>query len=514
MFDIIEKVLSYYVILSKIQTHSSNRIWIRNVIVVEDKNRSRFSRNRNSAFIMSREMQSSRIAASQSIIENVIYSNVRASRRSFMFNILLITKNSQQKNSIFTDNLKDLIFWITNNSVRVLNMIQQIKDEIKKMNKKYNEQCDLIDEFQNERKILQKRITILKNNKLNDKYIIRALRKKLKILETIQNRTRNMRKLITSSFRSSTAQQKTTADINAINAIDRFEKIKRFAVISNSTIFNENKAKFEHWLSIMQNKLEANVDWYSIERMMMTYVNIRFDEETYKHIPARLNKNFTRRYLIVNEIFENLKRVYVDLNKMQTTMNAFIRLTQVNKFVEFHVFWNEIQRLMIKMNLLNHFLLIELKRKMCYRLQNVMSSKFNIVQDIYKLTRLTSLKENHYKRIDDVKSCKRSSAIATVVVEIETKIAINRTVSIITISISIMKKLNRLSLNRQYEISISIVLQILERRIFSERLISIRLKKNSWKRKNISIAMNQIISVKIVRNFENSELSKWAWKTI
>jgi hypothetical protein len=76
----------------------------------------------------------------------------------------------------------------------------------------------------------------------------------------------------------------------------------------------------------MQNKLEANVDWYSIERMTMTYVNTRLDEETYKHISTRLNKNFSRRYLIVNEIFEDLKRVYVDFNKMQTTMNAFIRL--------------------------------------------------------------------------------------------------------------------------------------------------------------------------------------------
>jgi hypothetical protein len=77
----------------------------------------------------------------------------------------------------------------------------------------------------------------------------------------------------------------------------------------------------------MQSKLKANVDWYSIKRMTMTYVSIRLDEETYKHISARLNKNFSRRYLIVNEIFENLKRVYVDLNKMQTTMNAFTRLT-------------------------------------------------------------------------------------------------------------------------------------------------------------------------------------------
>jgi hypothetical protein len=122
-------------------------------------------------------------------------------------------------------------------------MIQQIRDKTKKMNKKYNEKCDLIDEFQNEKRTLHERITSLKNDKIDDKYIIRVLRKKLKILETIQNRTHNVRKLITSSFRSSTANQEMIADINAF---DRFEKTKRSIVISNSTIFIEDKAKFEH----------------------------------------------------------------------------------------------------------------------------------------------------------------------------------------------------------------------------------------------------------------------------
>jgi hypothetical protein len=382
-------------------------------------------------------MQSLRIAASQSITENIIYSNVRADRRSFMFNTLLITNNSQQKDLIFIDILKDLIFWITNDSIRVLKMIQQIRDAFKKMNKKYNEQCDLIDEFQNERKLLQERITNLKNDKIDDKYIIRALKERLKILKTAQNRTRNARDFITSSFVSSFVNHiaEMTADINASN---RLEKTKRSIVISNSTIFIENKTKFEHWLTIMQSKLKANENWYLIEWMIMTYVNIKLNEETYKHISTRLNKNSARRYLIVDEMFDDLKKIYADSNKMQTTMNAFTQLIQINKYAKFHVFWNEFQRLMKKMNLSKHFLFVELKKKMSYKLQHVMSFEFNIIDDIYELTRQTQLKENHYKRIDDAKSRRRSNAIATI--EIETKTAANRTMSITTISISINEK--------------------------------------------------------------------------
>ncbi len=93
------------------------------------------------------------------------------------------------------------------------------------------------------------------------------------------------------------------------------------------------------------------------------------------------------------------------------------------------------------MNLFDHFLLIELKRKMFYKLQDVMFIEFNIIDDIYELARQTQLKENHYKRIDDAKSRRRSSAAAT----IETKAAINRTVSITTISISINEKLEQIS---------------------------------------------------------------------
>jgi hypothetical protein len=97
---------------------------------------------------------------------------------------------------------------------------------------------------------------------------------------------------------------------------------------------------------------------------------------------------------------------------------------------------------MKEMNLSKHFLLIEFKRKMFYKLQNVMSSEFNIIDDIYKLTRQTQLKENHYKRIDDAKSRRRSSAVVTI--EIETKALINRTMNIITISISINEKIEQI----------------------------------------------------------------------
>jgi hypothetical protein len=77
-----------------------------------------------------------------------------------------------------------------------------------------------------------------------------------------------------------------------------------------------------------------------------------------------------------------------------------------------------------------------------------------------------------------------------------------------------MRKQNRRLSRQRSEISISIVFQILERQIFLKRLISIRLKKNLWKRKNALIATNRIISTKIAQNSESSELSRWTWEMI
>ncbi len=72
--------------------------------------------------------------------------------------------------------------------------------------------------------------------------------------------------------------------------------------------------------------------------MTMIYVNTRLKNETYKHIFVKLDRNSSRKYQTINKMFENLKRIYVDSNKMQTAMNAFIRLTQMSKFAEFHIF--------------------------------------------------------------------------------------------------------------------------------------------------------------------------------
>ncbi len=136
---------------------------------------------------------------------------------------------------------------------KLLEMIKMIKEENRNLIKNYNEQIDVIDEYLIERneylvkkKTLQKKNIILQNELIDQKFALRTMKQKLKILKTTHDRIRNVRDFITSSFVLSSSANHAAKMIADINASNRLEKTKRFAAISNSTIFIENKTRFEH----------------------------------------------------------------------------------------------------------------------------------------------------------------------------------------------------------------------------------------------------------------------------
>jgi hypothetical protein len=171
---------SYIFLLFWVRYKITHRIETRNR---RRRRRRRYSNSKNhritisethSAFIMSREMQSLRIAvASQSITENVFYSNVRVNRRSFVFNARSQTNNSQRERSIYIDIEKDLIFWMKNVLDKLLEMIKMIKKKNRNLIKNYNDQVDAINEYFTKRneylvkkKTLQKKTSFFKTNLL------------------------------------------------------------------------------------------------------------------------------------------------------------------------------------------------------------------------------------------------------------------------------------------------------------------------------------------------------------
>ncbi len=124
-------------------------------------------------------------------------------------------------------------------------MIKITREENQEFISEYNEQCDLLKKYQKEKNILMKKILALKKDNKNLKSFIRSLKKQIKNLKA-QKSNEHIRNAFESSSFSYNAfdiRAKMIVDINATNSL---EKTKRSTTIFDSTIFIDDKNKFEH----------------------------------------------------------------------------------------------------------------------------------------------------------------------------------------------------------------------------------------------------------------------------
>ncbi len=124
-------------------------------------------------------------------------------------------------------------------------MIKTTREKNRELTNEYNEQCDLLKKYQKKKNTLMKKILALKKNNKNLKSFIRSLRKQIENLkiEKSNEHARNALESLFSSYNASDSRVRMTANTNATN---RFEKTKRSTTIFDSTVFIDDKNKFEH----------------------------------------------------------------------------------------------------------------------------------------------------------------------------------------------------------------------------------------------------------------------------
>jgi hypothetical protein len=88
----------------------------------------------------------------------------------------------------------------------------------------------------------------------------------------------------------------------------------------------------------MRNKLKENVDLYSIETQKKAYVRIKIEEDAMKHLTSRFKKDFIKSFLIAENVFDDLNRMFDDSNKRVNVLKTYKRLKQVESYKEFHIF--------------------------------------------------------------------------------------------------------------------------------------------------------------------------------
>ena len=147
----------------------------------------------------------------------------------------------------------------------------------------------------------------------------------------------------------------------------------------------------------MKNRLQNNIDWYSIETNKIDYVRSQLviNDDVVKHVRARLRLDNNKFFKSVEEVLQMLIKMYENFNKEETVLREFSNLKQVKKYKEFSIFWTKFQRLIHELNHSKKTLLNKLKLKMSFRLQKILTIEFYRATNIHEFVKLCM----HTKRI-------------------------------------------------------------------------------------------------------------------
>lgn len=106
---------------------------------------------------------------------------------------------------------------------------------------------------------------------------------------------------------------------------------RRSVKIDNPKHLTDGKElKFEHWLSRMNNKLRENADHFSTKFSKITYIENRTDRDAARHIALCMREDYPEKYLTADEVFEHLKEIYENSNKLLNAKNEYRCLVMRN----------------------------------------------------------------------------------------------------------------------------------------------------------------------------------------
>ncbi len=69
-----------------------------------------------------------------------------------------------------------------------------------------------------------------------------------------------------------------------------------------------------------------------------TYVKIKIEENAMKHLTSKFKKDFIKSFLIVENVFDDLNKVFDDSNKRVNVLKTYKRLKKIKTNKKFHIF--------------------------------------------------------------------------------------------------------------------------------------------------------------------------------
>jgi hypothetical protein len=121
-----------------------------------------------------------------------------------------------------------------------------------------------------------------------------------------------------------------------------------------------------------------------------------------KHLTSRFKKDSIKSFMIVEEIFDDLNRVFDDFNKRINVLKTYKRLKQIETNKKFHTFWTEFQRLVNDSKIYDEITLLKnLKDKMFWDLQRTLTSDIYKTIDLYEFARLCQFIDQTLRNVNN-----------------------------------------------------------------------------------------------------------------
>ncbi len=106
----------------------------------------------------------------------------------------------------------------------------------------------------------------------------------------------------------------------------------KFFKFSNSFIFiDEDESIWNSWRIKINNKLQTNVNHLNNENICIVYMIFRLENDAAEHIFAQCWHDALHLYILINKLFEHLKKIYDELNKNQKCCYKYNVLKQADK---------------------------------------------------------------------------------------------------------------------------------------------------------------------------------------
>ncbi len=288
--------------------------------------------------------------------------------------LLFIDASVEAEKAVIAWNInieEQLLYWVSNQFDEVINMLNELRSQWD-LTLQLNEHWLLVQE-DHKKRAKQLEVTFNKNNEL-EKKINQLQDERLNFRAKQRQVNRSMSHQDTQSAEQRVNQKEAHFQWESFTLSDNENENDhhKFIKLLNSLIFIEtDDSIWKTWNIKMIDKLDVNMNHYSIEKIRIVYVIFRLEDDADQQIYAKRCVDALSFYQSLSELLKHLKEIYEDQNLIWKCHHEYVALKQLNKLFSF--FYLEFTRIFNFLNYDDITLMNDIQNKINNHLQNVLS---------------------------------------------------------------------------------------------------------------------------------------------